>query len=385
MAFNPKNFDFSLADDLLNQAGDTINEMEKIEILVVGKTGVGKSTLINNIFREELAKTGVGKPITQHIQKLSKEDMPINLYDSRGLELSKEVQKQIKEEINALQADLTKEGSHLHAAYYCINANSQRIEEMEIDLIEQLADHMPVIVVLTQSIGEAGDTMKSYIESLNLPIQGVIPVMAADYRINDQVTIEAFGLEDLLNLTFLVIPENVHPAFTNAQRIDIKRKAKAARRWAKKSVAMTFGVGFSPIPFSDATLLVPIQITMLARITAIFGISMQSKQVISILGAVIGTGGATYIGRTIASNLVKFIPGLGSALGGLISGSTAAMVTTALAMSYIEVLTIIAESEAKGEEISLESLNKLMKTHFRKRLRRGKKDKDFQDVEDMKD
>ncbi|MDK6814896.1 50S ribosome-binding GTPase, partial [Corynebacterium sp. UMB6689] len=92
----PKNFDFSLADDLLNQAGDTINEMEKIEILVVGKTGVGKSTLINNIFREELAKTGVGKPITQHIQKLSKEDMPINLYDSRGLELSKEVQKQIK-------------------------------------------------------------------------------------------------------------------------------------------------------------------------------------------------------------------------------------------------------------------------------------------------
>ncbi|WP_230080705.1 hypothetical protein [Aerococcus urinae] len=112
---------------------------------------------------------------------------------------------------------------------------------------------------------------------------------------------------------------------------------------------------------------------------------MQSKQVISILGAVIGTGGATYIGRTIASNLVKFIPGLGSALGGLISGSTAAMVTTALAMSYIEVLTIIAESEAKGEEISLESLNKLMKTHFRKRLRRGKKDKDFQDVEDMKD
>ena len=37
-----------------------IKNQEPVNIMVVGKTGVGKSTLINNVFREPIAKVESG-------------------------------------------------------------------------------------------------------------------------------------------------------------------------------------------------------------------------------------------------------------------------------------------------------------------------------------
>ena len=68
--------------DLMKEAFNTVT------ILTAGKTGVGKSTLINTVFRESLAETGVGKPVTAHLNYYKKESVPIALYDTQGLELS---------------------------------------------------------------------------------------------------------------------------------------------------------------------------------------------------------------------------------------------------------------------------------------------------------
>ncbi|MCW0185704.1 50S ribosome-binding GTPase [Campylobacter lari] len=57
----------------------------KLNLFIIGKTGVGKSTLINTVFGKDVAKTGSGKPVTQEIKSYTKDNLTI--YDTKGLEL----------------------------------------------------------------------------------------------------------------------------------------------------------------------------------------------------------------------------------------------------------------------------------------------------------
>ncbi|WP_369714686.1 GTPase [Leptotrichia sp. HSP-536] len=59
---------------------------ETVNIIVAGKTGVGKSSLINYIFGEKVAEVGVGAPVTQEIGAYHLKEDNINLYDTKGIE-----------------------------------------------------------------------------------------------------------------------------------------------------------------------------------------------------------------------------------------------------------------------------------------------------------
>lgn len=383
MKLNNKFENIDLVKEIMDQADEEIKKMPPVNILVAGKTGVGKSTLINGLFREKLATTGVGEPVTQHIQKIQKEGMPITLYDTRGLELSPQVQKQVTDEIADIYEKTLGTEDQIFVTFYCINANSNRIEEAEIELIQNISEKMPVIIVLTQSIGEPALKFKAYLEGMDLPVVDIINVMADDYKISDELIIEQFGLKELIEQTVKVIPDDIERAFTNAQHADIARKAKSARRWARKYIAASFGVGFVPIPFSDASILVPMQITLIAHITAIFGISLDKSTLVSVVAGVFGTTGATQGGRYIATNLLKLIPGAGSLAGGAVSALTASMITSALAMSYIEILTLICQAEKEGKLDQLPDIQSLMKDKFSDQLNKRQKASNLEELESL--
>ncbi|GAA9457512.1 hypothetical protein UBN111_07030 [Helicobacter pylori] len=54
-----------------------------MNILLMGAIGVGKSSLINGFFGQEIAKAGAGEPVTQHLEKYVNEEKGLILWDTR--------------------------------------------------------------------------------------------------------------------------------------------------------------------------------------------------------------------------------------------------------------------------------------------------------------
>lgn len=366
--------------EMLKSVLDANEKLQHANIIITGKTGVGKSTLINSIFRERLAETGIGKPCTQHIRMISKENFPIRIYDTKGLELSNNTQHEIKKEINQTISNCLQtkdEDQYIHAIWYCINTESSRIEDEEIDWIRDLTNNInnlgvKVIIVLTQAINnKKRDALKSTIDNLNLDIVQIVPLLAEDYDIDldDGIkTKKSYGCDVLAEITFDILPEAAQKAFSNAQSQSLKLKQKCAYNIVKCTTFAAIAEGAAPVPFSDCTLLIPTQVGMIVAITSAFGISIDKSILSSLVTSILGSGGSTLIGKTIVSNVLKLIPGIGTIVGSGINSVTAGLLTSALGVTYIKIITKIASGEMKVQELmKIENIKK-MKDLFKDEL-----------------
>ncbi len=363
---NSKNHDFSyeaIIDYIRNTYQKAFSEIGKCNILVIGKTGVGKSTLINAVFREPLAKVGVGEPVTQDIRKYSKKDFPITVYDTPGLEIDGEQIKRVMEDVSNLikkNQDILSE--QIHIVWYCISHNANRLEHQEeqwIKILSKVID-IPVILIVTQTFDtEKNSQFITYLKNKNLPVTQIIPVLAEPKKFSSQFTIPQHGLDTLANVTFELLPEAIQKAFANATK-SIRLKARKASRYVAGYVTAAGAVGAIPIPWSDAPLLAGAQITMLVNITVIFGLPFDDGFAHTIVSSIVGVGGGTLLGRTIVANLLKMIPGVGTVLGAFISSATACAITLALGLAYIEALKKYMIAELEGRKMTRDEVAKLL-------------------------
>jgi predicted GTPase len=63
-----------MAQQCIDAINDKIKNLKTLNIIVIGKSGVGKSTLINSLFRGNFVQTGLGRPVTSEIRKIVKKD-----------------------------------------------------------------------------------------------------------------------------------------------------------------------------------------------------------------------------------------------------------------------------------------------------------------------
>lgn len=374
-------------DEIAKKCMDAINEklksLKKLNIIVVGKSGVGKSTLINSLFRDKIAETGLGRPITTEIRKIEKKDYPMAIYDTPGFELSEGQQAKVKEEIIELIHKGLATGdinNAIHCIWYCINVGGNRtFDQTEINWLKELIEKnkvtkVPIIVVLTQACPKTkGKQMQTLVEKENLDIIKVIPVLAQDMDFDGEYVAKAYGLDQLVDIMSEALPEELQDTLQNVQKASLKSKKKRSRAVVAAASAVAFGEGFIPIPFSDAAVLIPTQITMIASITTNFGMSISKSVIMSFISSTIGTAGTTILGKSMVSNLFKLIPGVGTGVGGMISGSTASLLTTALGEAYIKLMEMIYKGELKKEDLYDQNGQKAISKMFKEELTKKRK------------
>jgi uncharacterized protein (DUF697 family)/predicted GTPase len=367
-----------IAQEAINAIADKIKNLKTLNIMVAGKTGVGKSTLINSVFREKLAETGMGKPVTDHMRKITKKGIPLAIYDTRGFELGKEVQTEVKKEvIDTISKGLATQDINkaIHCIWYCINTASNRVESEEIEWLKELSKdnqitQVPIIIVLTQSFSKKkADEMRKMLIDENLDVIQVIPVLAEDYEIDEDYVAKSYGLDVLIKVMGEALPEELMDTLQNVQIASLEEKKRHAQAAVATASLAAAGEGAAPIPFSDCALLIPTQLGMIASITVIFGFDVNKSIITALLSSTIGAGGATLLGKTVVSNLLKFIPGAGTVTGGAISAGTAGVITAALGEAYIGVMELVFKGEMSIDDIGTKKGKDVMSTMFKEQLK----------------
>lgn len=362
-------------DKLLEEAMAKANELRgHVNILIAGRTGVGKSTLINAVFESNLAETGQGRPVTTSTREISKEGIPITLFDTRGLE-TKDYEETFKE-LESLILERSRDrdpNQHIHLAWLCIHEDGRRVEDAEIVLHEMLSRHIPVIAVITKARADGG--FRSEVLKLLPEARNALRVRAIREELDGGIELLPEGLEKLVELSSDLIPEGHRNALAAAQKADLKTKRTRAHKIVASSVATATAAGASPIPFSDVAVLAPIQVSMLAGITSIYGLEISKASLTTLLGSVIGVTGAAFAGRAIVSNVLKMIPGGGTLAGSAISAATAGSLTAILGEAYITTLSTLC-SEDPQRAPSAEEIASRLRTEMKSGRKIGEVERD---------
>ncbi len=336
-----------LISPALKELKKLIDESRPPVFYVVGRSGHGKSSLINALANKQVSEVGDVKPTTyesiDYFITFEKQYSTWRVIDSRGLfettppegKTSVDTVERVKEDIRKYNPDII-----LHVISAPEIRNLAHDLEVLSDIMNEVKDSMgielPVIVVLTKSdtLGNprewppeknarkagliqealeymAKDVLKVDYETYdkNIPYKGFL------FKNSDYIAVipvsglwdDSWNIETLSNLIGEKLPESAILDYIQAQRRK-KQLKKISSSLIKRFSTIASGIGAIPIPVADIFILTPLQILL---ISIIGGLSCRSvskdtaKEFLAASGITLGTGVGL---RTLARQLVKFLP-----------------------------------------------------------------------------
>ena len=327
--------------------------MQKGNVLVIGNSGVGKSTLINAVLGKNAAKTGYGiKGITDDLELYEGDELPFRVIDTIGFEPTF-----IKEQmaINAVKKwskNCVKEGkedNQINVIWFCVDGTSRKLFPKAIQSLSRATamwKTVPVVVVITKSysikerkeniemVQNAFAMQKRYSKNL----RKVIPVVAQTYELNDTAFAPPEGITELIDITNELMPEGLQAGFNDLANFKLKRKRALSQSVIGASVASAVVIGASPTSIADSFLLAPLEVGEINAIAKIYGLD-DKAQLQKFKDSFAEVGAVTTAAKAIIANL-KNIPGVnlaGSVINAIVAGSIVAALgeSTVYAMEQV--------------------------------------------------
>ena len=220
-------------------------------ILVLGKTGVGKTSLLNYLYGFDLP-VGAGLPKTGkgiHENLITRNGTAYHVFDTWGIEADslpewrKEVLALVRKRNTSPHIN-----DWFHAVYYCFSASTARIEDAEIDeiIVPLLQSGCKMIVVLTNSEDgfrkqEKIAGMKEYLREELVkrlhhdPQLEIIPVASVAGETLAGDAISRFGRTEVLEAAQYNLADDIEKRLPAIYKMNVMQKLAA---WKERSLLL---------------------------------------------------------------------------------------------------------------------------------------------------
>lgn len=338
-------------------------ELNKPNILLCGATGVGKSSLVNDLFGEHLAEVGEGEPVSRGVSLHTGDRLSVNLYDSEGYEIGDEKQSYYIDEIISVIDKKSREHEgnfkeYIHEVWYCISAANKRITDTDFSLLEKLlAKKVPVAVIFTQVDSVDQDELFALQNELKKKYPGINSFtycVAENEQMREQLK-EYIQKDKLIDWALKNLDDSLKEGLMSAlYGCILKKKDYVSKKIIPKYTASAVAAAANPIPMADAALLTPIQMGMTVHIINVYGLSQIGGAVTCALETEVMTQIGRFLAKTLTGNILKLIPGIGDIAGGAINVAVATALTIALGKTISQLCYLYSEAILEGKTVGIE-------------------------------
>lgn len=296
--------------------------MEKGNVLVIGNSGVGKSTLINAVLGEDVAPTGWGNSgLTGKLEVYESENTPFRVIDTIGFEPSLIKKHKAIHAVKKWSNESTKDSHNskqINVIWFCIDGTSRKLFSDSIKNLTTATSmwkNVPIIAVITKSYSEP--EREENIQMVNNAFEKqkiaknlykIIPVVASTYTLYEGAFAPPFGISELIDVTNDIMPQGLKAAEKDINTFKLKRRRALSYGTIGTCTTGGVAIGLTPIPFADATLLSPLEIIEVNALALVWDIKKDDKSK-QFFNSIIEVGTVSMVAKTSISAL-KAIPGI---------------------------------------------------------------------------